>query len=145
VAIHGTEVSVTLIKNLTQIIYQYKDTSFSWGELDCCIFSIVVIEEFNNKTFPLWRDVIQYKNYKGAMKALLKLGCKKLEDLPSIILNTERKDISQVKLGDAVYYINEDNIGILGVCNGVRAYFLQQGGGLTTRPISACEYCWSVN
>lgn len=79
------------------------------------------------------------------MKALRKLGCKDLVDLPSIILNTAKKEIKKVKHGEPVYFINEDGTGILGVCNGVRAYFLQQGGGLTARPIKDCIYCWSIN
>jgi len=66
-------------------------------------------------------------------------------DLPEIILGTPKKDISEVKLGDPVYYINENNIGILGVCNGKRAYFLQEDGGITARKIEECKYCWSIN
>jgi len=133
------------MKNLTDIIYQYKDTEFSWGNLDCCIFTVKVVEEYKDITLPLWRDVVTYKKEKGAMKALIKLGCKSIVDLPSIILNTPKKDISQVKLGYPVYYINEDNIGILGVCNGVRTYFLQKGGGLTARNTQDCKYCWSID
>ena len=79
------------------------------------------------------------------MKALKKIGCKKLKDLPDIILGTSKKDIEKVKLGDPVYYINEEGQGILGVCNGVRAYFLCVEGGLTARKIEECEFCWSVN
>ena len=79
------------------------------------------------------------------MKALNKLNCNSIIDLPSIILNTPKKDISSVKTGEPVYYVNEDDTGILGVCNGVRAYFLQKDGGLTTRPIEDCIYCWSID
>lgn len=78
------------------------------------------------------------------MKTLKKLGCNTLEDLPGIILNTEKQDISKVKVGDPVYYINEDGEGILGVCNGKRAYFLSYGGGITARNIEDCKFCWSV-
>ena len=97
-------------KNLTDIIYQYKDTKFSWGYLDCCIFTVNVVEEFKNIKLPFWREVITYDGYKGAMKSLKNLGCNKLEDLPSIILNTKKEDISKAKLGDPVYYINEKGI-----------------------------------
>ena len=131
--------------NLTDIIYQYKENDFTWGQFDCCIFTVQVIEEFINNKLPHWRDVVMYKDYKGAMKALKVLGCDSLEDLPSEVLNTEKKDISKVKLGEPVYYINEDNIGILGVCNGKRAYFLQREGGLTARNVEECEYCWSID
>ena len=133
------------MNTLTDIIYKYKDTKFSWQGIDCCIFTVKVVEEFTNRTLPFWRDVIQYTNYEGAMKALNKLDCKDLVDLPSIILNTPKKNISQVKHGEPVYYINQNGIGILGICNGVRAYFLQKNGGLTTRPINDCEYCWSID
>lgn len=130
---------------MTDIIYQYEDIQFSWEGVDCCKFAVEVVEEFTGRILPLWREVIQYNNYRGAMKALKKLGCKDLIDLPSIILNTPKKEIETVKLGEPVYYTNEDGIAILGICNGVRAYFLQQGGGLTTRPIKDCTYCWSIN
>lgn len=132
-------------KDLTKIIYQYKDTQFHWGNLDCCIFTACIVEEFWDKELPKWKEVITYNNYKGAMKALRKLNCKELVDLPSVILDTPKKDISEVKHGEPVYYVNEDGIGILGICNGVRAYFLQKGGGLTARPVKKCLYCWSVN
>ena len=132
-------------KDLSNIIYQYKDTQFSWGELDCCVFTAKIVEEFWDKDLPKWKNVITYDNYRDAMKTLRKLGCKELLDLPSIILDTPKKDISQVKHGEPVYYINEKGIGILGICNGIRAYFLQEGGGLTARLVKDCSYCWSVN
>ena len=133
------------MKNLTTIITKYKDTEFSWKDFDCCLFTVNVVEEFTGRELPLWKEVIGYKSYKGAMKALKELGCKDLVDLPSVILNTEKKDISEVKHGEPVYYVNEDGVGILGVCNGVRAYFLQYGGGLTARNVNECKYCWSID
>jgi hypothetical protein len=131
--------------NMTNIIYKYKHNDFSWGELDCCIFTASVIEEFTGRDLPYWKDVLNYTDKKSAVKTLRKLGCNELQDLPTIILNKPKQPISEVKHGDAVYYINEDGTGILGVCNGVRAYFLQLGGGLTTRPVTDCSYCWSSN
>ena len=132
------------MKDLSLIIEKYKDSEFSWEQFDCCIFTVSVVEEFTGRKLPLWEGVTNYKSYRGAMKALKKLGCKDLVDLPSIILNTKRKDISKVKHGEPVYFINEEGDGILGVCNGVRAYFLQYGGGLTARNVSECSYCWSI-
>ena len=133
------------MKSLTEIIYRYKDTEFSWGELDCCIFTVLVIEEFTHKKLPFWREVINYNNYKGSLESLNKLGCNTIKDLPSIILGTDKKAATKAKLGEPIYYINEDNIGILGVCNGKRAYFLQKGGGLTARKIEDCKYSWRIN
>lgn len=132
------------MKTITEIISKYKETNFEWGQVDCCIFAINVLEEYNDKVFPKWRDVLNYKDYKSSVKTLKKLGCTKLDDLPGVILGTVKKDILEVKHGDAVYYINEDGHGILGICNGVRAYFLQYGGGLTARNVQDCLYCWSV-
>ncbi len=132
-------------KTLTDIIYQYKNSEFSWEKFDCCIFTVRVIEEYTNKTLPYWRDVISYKDALGAKKALKKLGCKDLKDLPNKILGTQIKPISEVKLGEPVYYINENGDGIMGVCNGKRSYFLQWGGGLTARDTKDCLYCWSIN
>lgn len=136
---------VSQTKDLSKIIYQYKNTQFSWESFDCCIFTAKVVEEYSGKDLPKWKEVISYNNYKGAMKALRKLGCKEILDLPSIILDTPRKDISEVKRGEPVYYVNEKGQGILGVCNGMRAYFLQQGGGLTARKVEECLYCWSID
>jgi len=79
------------------------------------------------------------------MKVLKKLGCKELVDLPSIILDTPRKSITEVKLGEPVYFINEDGEGILGICNGAQAYFLKKDKGLATKKIENCLYCWSIN
>ena len=133
------------MKTLTEIIYQYEKANFTWGEFDCCIFTASVVEQYSGKKLPHWREVLTYTNWSEAKKALRKLGCKRLEDLPDIILGEEKADISEAKTGDPVYYINEDGIGVLGVCNGKRAYFLQLDGGLTARDIEDCEFCWSVN
>jgi len=131
-------------KTLSHIIYEYKDKKFKWGKVDCCTFTFSVIGDFTGKKFPEWK-VVTYNNKKGAMDALKKLNCKKLKDLPGIILNTEKKEGSAAKLGEPVYYVNEDGTGILGVCNGKRAYFLQHGKGLTARKIEECEYSWSID
>ena len=79
------------------------------------------------------------------MKWMKKLGVDSLDQIPEVYIGSKKKDISDVKHGDIVYYINEEELGIFGVCNGCRAYFLQYGGGLTTRPIEDCLYCWSIN
>ena len=134
-----------MFKTITSIVDKYKYTTFQWGDWDSCIFVVSLLEEYNKTSFPKWREVIGYKNLKEAVSALRKLGCDKLEDLPGIILETPRKDIKDVKHGDVVYFVNEDGVGILGVCNGVRAYFLQKGGGLTARSVLSCKYAWSVN
>lgn len=133
------------MKNLTDIIYKYKEAQFSWGELDCCIFTASIVEEFTGRKLPYWKDVLNYKDYKSSVKTLKNLGCDKVEDLPSIILDTPKKDISKVKLGEPVYHIDIHGEGLLGICNGAQAYFLQEGGGLTTRPIKDCSYCWSID
>ena len=132
------------MKTITEIVNKYADTNWKWGKLDCCIFSVSVLEEYNNITFSKWREVLNYTDYKSSVRTLKKLGCNSLDELPSIILGTPKKGIKEVKHGDAVYYINEDGQGILGICNGVRAYFLQYGGGLTARNVGDCLYCWSV-
>lgn len=133
-------------RNLTDIIYQYKSYNFTWGKFDCCLFTIMVIEEYTGKTFNSWRKVLsKYNNYSEAKLAMKKLGCKKVEDLPSIILATPKKDISNVKLGEPVYYVNEKGEGLLGICNGAQAYFVQFGEGLVTRPIEDCIYSWSID
>ena len=64
---------------------------------------------------------------------------------PGWQVGIKEKEISEAKLGDLVYYINEEGHGIMGVCNGVRAYFLCWDGGITARNINDCECCWSLN
>lgn len=103
------------------------------------------MEEFTGKELPMWKEVATYTSYKQALLTLKKLGCNAVKDLPEIILGMPRKDISEVKLGEPVYYINERGRGILGVCNGERSYFLQRGGGLTARDTKDCLYCWSID
>ena len=134
------------IKNLTNIIYKYKNHNFSFAEgFDCAIFTVKVVEEYKEISLPLWKEVISYTTYKGALKAIKELGCKSLVDIPGLILGVDKKDISKVKLGEPVYFINQDNRGVLGICNGVRAYFLKRNGGLTTINIEDCLYCWSID
>lgn len=134
-----------MVKNLTDIIYKYENSEFNWKNFDCCIFTVNVVEEYAGRNLPLWRDVISYTSFRGAMKALQKLGCKELKDLPEIILDTPKKPISEVKVGEPVYYVNEEGEGILGICNGAQAYFLAKGEGLVTRKIENCLYCWSID
>lgn len=134
------------MKTLSDIIYQYKDAEFSWGDFDCCIFTAKVVEEYFNKDLPYWKDIITYKDRKGAMKALKKIGCNEVKNLPGIILGTSIKPIEEVKLGEPVYMIREDTgEGLLGVCNGARAYFVQRPEGITARKIEDCEFCWSID
>jgi len=133
------------MKNLTNIIYQYKNQEFSYPQgLDCAVFVAKIMEEYSGKKIPNWREITTYKTYRGALKTIKKLGCKNFDEIPELMLGGKR-DISEVKLGDAVYYINEQGRGILGVCNGVRAYFLQRGGGITARNVKECLYCWSID
>jgi len=68
-----------------------------------------------------------------------------MDDVPGIFLGVSKKDISEVKLGEPVYYIKECGEGILGICNGAQAYFLSKDDGLITRKIEDCIYCWSIN
>jgi hypothetical protein len=133
-------------KTLTDIIYQYKNTTFSWGEFDCCIFTVKVVEEFTNRNLPYWKEIINYKDRKGSMKALAKIGCKELKDLPNVILGNPIKSIEKVKLGEPVYLTREDTgEGLLGICNGTRAYFVNRPVGITARKIEECEFCWSID
>jgi hypothetical protein len=133
------------MKTLTDIIYQYRDAEFSWDKFDCCTFSAKVVSEYKGIDITNFREIEDFKDYKGIIRWLAKMKCKELADAPSAFLGVERKPISEVKLGDIVYFVNEQGEGIFGVCNGCRAYFLQQDKGLTTRNIKDCKYCWSVN
>lgn len=133
------------MKTLTDIIYQYKDKQFTWGVYDCCVFVATCVEQYTGKELPKWKEVVNYKNKNGAMKALRKLGCKKLSDLPQIILDTPKIPISKVKTGYPVYYVNEEGEGILGICNGAQSYFINREKGLATRRTEECLYCWSID
>lgn len=130
--------------NLTHIIYKYKDDKFSWGKLDCCLFSAKVIEEYTSRDLPYWREV-NYSNRLQAMKIIKRLGCNTLLDLPKLVLGTNKKPISQVKLGELVYYIEETGEGIFGICNGAQSYFLNKEVGLVTRKTEDCIYSWSID
>lgn len=129
---------------LTDIICQYSEKSIEWGKFDCCIFTASVVEQFTGHKLPLWRDLTNYTSYKDALRKLRKNGINSLEELPTAILGTPKQDISKVKLGNPVYYINDKGEGVLGVCNGARAYFLHHNGGLAAVPIKNCKYCWSL-
>ena len=133
--------------NITQLLQQYKDNNFSWGTMDCCVFAGELAEKINEKPLHLenWRDFLDYSNMEESKKTIKELGGKKMKDLPSIILGTPIKNISEVKHGDIVYSEDENGDGMLGVCNGVRAYFMAKGKGITARPVTECISCWSIN
>lgn len=135
---------MTKNKNLTDIIYQYKNKSIEWGKLDCCIFTAKVVEEYTGKKLPLWREMINYTNFKDALQILKSNGINSIEDLPTAILGTPKKPINEVKLGEPVFFYNKDGEGALGICNGTRAYFIREDKGLRTCSIEQCKYCWSI-
>jgi len=134
-------------KNLTDIIYQYKTKKLSYPDgLDCAVFTAKILEEYHGKIIPGWREITTYTTPEGAQDTIKRLGCKEFHEVPGKILGDgKKKDISKVKLGEPVYYINENGAGILGVCNGARCYFLQNGGGITARKTEDCSYCWSID
>ena len=132
------------MKTLTDILYQYRNKKLEYGKLDCCIFTAQVVEEYFNLDLPLWKEILTYDDYKSAIRVLRKNGIKSIEDLPTAILGTEKKPISEVKLGEPVYLVNEEGLGVLGICNGMRAYFLHPEEKLVALPIDCCLYCWSV-
>lgn len=132
------------MKTLTDILYKYKNTKLEYGNIDCCVFTAKVVEEYFNLDLPLWKDLLIYDNYKDAIRTLRKNGIKSVEDLPTAILGVEKKPISEVKLGEPVYAVNEEGQGVLGVCNGMRAYFLHSKVGLMAVPIETCLYAWEV-
>lgn len=135
------------MKTLTDIIYQYEDMKFSYeNHWHCSIFCAMVIEEYTGKKIPGWREKAKKINdWPSAKKTLHSLGGDSIKDVPSIFLGADKKkDISEVKLGEPVCYINEEGEEILGICNGQRAYFLTESEGLTARNIEDCECCWSI-
>ncbi len=131
--------------NITEILEDYKDVKFSWGTMDCCIFVGEIAEKITKK--PLyksdWKKVLTYTTAKGSIKAVKALGGKEIVDLPTQVLGVSKRDISTVKHGDIVYIIDDNGDSVLGVCNGVRAYFLAKPKGLIATPIKNCLYCWS--
>ena len=133
------------MSRISEIINKYKNIDFKYGTFDCCIFTAKVIEEYHNIKLPKWRKVLNYKNWEQSKNSLKALGCKRLEDLPDVMLMSNKQDAILAKNGDPVLYINERGASILGVCNGVRAYFLRDTGGLTARKLEECKYSWSVN
>lgn len=138
-------VEVILIHaNITTILQKYKEFNFKFNEMDCCLFVSKVLEDYYGEPITTVWDNVQYSNLREAVKTIRKLGCKDMSELPSKVLNVPRKNINNVEYADIVYYINEDNMGIMGVCNGKRSYFLGKNGKLTARDTNECLYCWSV-
>ena len=136
------------METITSLIQKYKGKEFKWGELDCVTFAANVAFTYKQKEVPNIQKHQQYSDMKGALKWLRSIGINNLDDLhkaPELFAGLKKKDISEVKHGDIVYYIDPGlNQGLLGVCNGVRAYFLSVEGGLTARNVKDCKYCWSV-
>jgi len=133
------------MKSLTDIIYQYKNKSFNWGTLDCCIFTAKVVEEYTGRDLPYWKDVLNYTDQKSSGEILSSLNCDSVLDLPTKILSKPKLPISEAKQGYPVYFLNEKDEGTLGICNGKRAYFLKEKKGLIPVKIEDCLYCWSID
>ena len=133
--------------NITELIQQYKDKDFSWGTVDCCIFAVELAEQLSTKPLHMsnWRDLVTYTDIKESDKTVKEFGADGIKDLPGIVLGTSRKNISEVQHGDIVYMEDENGFGALGICNGVRAYFMTKPKGLTARMVEDCIYCWSIN
>lgn len=135
-------------KTITDLISEYEDANFEWGKLDCVAFAASIAYKYKNKPVPDFQKDWKYSDIKSAIRFLNNLGIDSLDELhkaPELFLGLKRKDISEVQHGDAVYYINERGNGILGICNGCRAYFLCEAGGLTARDVNDCIYCWSID
>jgi hypothetical protein len=132
------------MNTITDLIYKYKNIEFKWGENDCCTFAADIAWKFKGKNPPNIKEIFNYKDLRGSIKWMNKVGAGALDEVPEKYLGLQKKNISEVKHGDIVYYMNENGQGIMGICNGCRAYFLQYGGGVTARPVEDCTYCWSV-
>ena len=134
---------------ITELLQEYKNSKFEWGRTDCVSFAADIAYRYQGKEVPNLQKDQTYNDTKSALKWLKNLGIDNFDDLykaPELVLGVKRKDISEVKHGDIVYYIEpETNAGLMGICNGVRAYFLCWDGGLTARNIEDCTYCWSVD
>lgn len=133
---------------ITELLQEYKNSEFEWGKVDCVSFAASIAYRYKGKEIPNIQKEHSYNDIKSALKWLNNLGIDNFDDLhkaPELFAGLKKKDISDVEHGDIVYYIDPGlNQGLLGVCNGVRAYFLSTEGGLTARNIEECIYCWSV-
>ena len=135
-------------KTITELLEEYKDSKFKWGKMDCVAFAANIAYKFKDKPVPNIQKDWEYHDAKSALKWLKNLNIddfNKLYEAPELFVGLKKKDISDVIHGDIVYYINEKEQGIFGICNGCRAYFLSEEGGLTARDIKDCLYCWSVD
>lgn len=140
--------TINNMNTITDLIQEYKNSEFKWGEIDCVTFATTVAYKYKNKEVPNIQENITYNDIKSALQWLKALGIDSFDDLhkaPELFAGLKKKDISEVKHGDIVYYVDsEHKSGLLGICNGVRAYFLSTKNGLTARNIEECKYCWSV-
>jgi hypothetical protein len=135
-----------MIKTVTQLLEQYKEKDFSWGTMDCCVFVGELSEQISGQTLHKanWKKFVTYTSFEESKETVKEFGGKKIKDLPSIVLGTPMKDISKVKHSDIVYMEDEEGIGGLGICNGVRAYFLAKPKGLMAVNVEDCLACWSI-
>lgn len=130
-------------KDLTNVIYKHREKKFQYGQFDCCIFVGEVLEEYWDIQIPKWRKFQNYSNIRSSLKTLKKLGATGIHNVLTVLLDTPRLETGTPHLGAPVYYINETGQGILGICNGVRSYFVAEDG-LTTRSTKDCKYHWRI-
>lgn len=141
--------TINNMKTITDLLQEYKDSEFEWGKVDCVTFASSIAHKYKGKPVPEIQKDYTYNDMKSALKWLKNLGVNSLDDLheaPELFLGIKKKDISEVQHGDMVYYVDPGTeAGLMGICNGVRAYFLCWDGGLTARDVKDCKYCWSID
>lgn len=142
----GYYINMLSNKSITELILEYKinHDTYIKGEVDCCIFVADIVKQLTGIDYAEnLRN--KYSTIPEHIKLIEKIGCKSISDLPNILLKTKKKLGKEAKYSDVVYWEpNTESEGMLGICNGARAYFFSLSGKLIAIPIEECLYSWEL-
>jgi len=132
------------MKTFNDIIYSFQGKDFKYGEQDCFLFIIDVIEQLGGKV-NLSTLKGAYNNLEEALLLLKSLGYEDYLNAVDEIIITDRKLATEANHKDLVFIQLKDSPfgGALGICHGKRAYFLTEKG-ICAFTLKKCKYAWSL-
>lgn len=111
---------------------------FEWGKNDCALWSAAWVKQCTGHDF-ISKWIGKYKTEKGAATLMKKRGYRHPADIADDHLVIVPAMLA--RRGDLVLHPAQDSLGI---CNGLKSYFLTQSG-YTAVNTNQCRRAWRVD
>ena len=125
-------------RRLYDVIEAHKDTTFGWGQHDCCLFAARCVDAMCNTEYEAGLQA-EYQDERSAMEYIASFGSIK-EAVDSWL--GEPQNLNFTQRGDVVLFDN-DGRETLGVCLG-RDIVSTGGAGLVLVPMDKSICSWAV-